>query len=156
MMTRKSIQKIVMIGAGRLASQLAPALQKTGFQLVQVYSRTSRSAKRLAGELNCLYTSRRNRIIRDADLLLLALTDEGTRTFIRDFDFPDMLAVHTSGGLSLNVFQGKVDRYGVLYPIQSFNFKRITDFREVPFCIEGNNEETEKELCKLASGFNSH
>ena len=155
-MTKKSIRKIVMIGAGRLASQLAQELKKAGFQLVQVYSRTQGSAKSLASELSCLYTSRKDRIRRDADLFVLALTDEGTMAFIREFDFPHVLAVHTSGGLSLNVFDGKIDSYGVLYPLQSFTFMRSVNFREIPFCIEGNNKATEEVLCKLSSLVSDH
>jgi len=154
-MTGKPIRKIVMIGAGRLASQLAPALKTAGFQLIQVYSRTTASAKRLAEKLNCLYTSHQDQIVTGADLFVLALTDEGNMAFIRDFNFPDVLAVHVSGGLAMDVFKGKVDRYGVLYPVQSFNFARDINFRQVPFCIEGNNRGTEKELLKLASGLSN-
>ena len=45
---------IVFIGAGNLATNLAKALYRKGFRIVQVYSRTMESARTLA----CLlYTS---------------------------------------------------------------------------------------------------
>lgn len=39
-----------MIGAGNLASHLAPALQNAGHEIVAVYSRTRLSAEGLAGK----------------------------------------------------------------------------------------------------------
>lgn len=43
--------KIGMIGAGNLASHLAPALQNAGHEIVAVYSRTRLSAEGLAGKM---------------------------------------------------------------------------------------------------------
>jgi 3-hydroxyisobutyrate dehydrogenase-like beta-hydroxyacid dehydrogenase len=40
--------KIIFIGAGNLATQLAKALLKAGHDIVQVYSRTMESASTLA------------------------------------------------------------------------------------------------------------
>ncbi|WP_370866340.1 NAD(P)-binding domain-containing protein, partial [Bacteroides nordii] len=42
---------IVFIGAGNLATNLAKALYRKGFRIVQVYSRTEDSARRLAEEV---------------------------------------------------------------------------------------------------------
>jgi len=145
-----------MIGAGRVATQLAPAFQSAGFQMVQVYSRTSASAKTLAERLNCLYTTHQDQIITDPDLFVLALSDEGNNNFIKDFNFHQVLAVHTSGGLSIDVFDGKIDRYGVIYPLQSFNFNRVMKLNKVPFCIEGNKKETENTLMEFASQISDH
>ena len=46
------LQKVVMIGAGRVASHLAPALHAHGVQFVQVYSRTMASSQLLAEKLD--------------------------------------------------------------------------------------------------------
>jgi len=47
-----SVTKIVLIGAGRVATQLGKALKSRDKKIVQVYSRTMESASRLAAELD--------------------------------------------------------------------------------------------------------
>ena len=47
---------IVFIGAGNLATNLAKALYRKGFRIVQVYSRTEDSARRLAEEVEAEFT----------------------------------------------------------------------------------------------------
>ena len=48
---------IVFIGAGNLATNLAKALYRKGFRIVQVYSRTMESARTLAEKVEAEYTS---------------------------------------------------------------------------------------------------
>ena len=49
---------IVLIGAGNLATNLAKALYRKGFRIVQVYSRTEESARELAQKVEAEYTSK--------------------------------------------------------------------------------------------------
>ena len=48
--------KIVLIGAGNVATHLGIALQKAGCLILQVYSRTEESASALAARLSVDYT----------------------------------------------------------------------------------------------------
>mgnify|MGYP002801043436 CR=1 FL=1 len=48
---------IVLIGAGNLATNLAKALYRKGFRIVQVYSRTEESARELAQKVEAEYTT---------------------------------------------------------------------------------------------------
>ena len=48
---------IVFIGAGNLATNLAKALYRKGFRIVQVYSRTEESARELAQKVEAEYTT---------------------------------------------------------------------------------------------------
>ena len=48
---------IVFIGAGNLATNLAKALYRKGFRIVQVYSRTIESARTLAEKVEAEYTT---------------------------------------------------------------------------------------------------
>ena len=45
------MEKIVLIGAGNVATHLGMALQKSGHDVMQVYSRTEESARALADKL---------------------------------------------------------------------------------------------------------
>ena len=42
---------VVFLGAGNLATNLAKALYRKGFRIMQVYSRTEESARTLANEV---------------------------------------------------------------------------------------------------------
>lgn len=67
--------KIVMVGAGNLATHFGRALLAGGNDVVQVYSRTDASASRLAGILGCEAVADVADIVTDADLYVVAVTD---------------------------------------------------------------------------------
>jgi len=53
--------------------------------------------------------------------------------------------------MPISVFEGKAQRYGILYPLQTFSKGREVDFKKIPCFIEGNSKQTESEiesLCK--------
>jgi len=47
-------------------------------------------------------------------------------------------------------FFGYADKYGVLYPLQTFSKNKAVDFSQIPICVEAINAEVEKELLKIA------
>ena len=49
---------------------------------------------------------------------------------------PNALFLHTSGSTSMNVWEGYVKRYGVLYPLQTFSKRFAVDFKTVTFYVE--------------------
>ena len=51
----------------------------------------------------------------------------------------------------MNIWQGHVVRYGVLYPMQTFSKQREVDFGQIPFFVEGNSEEDVRLLKDIAS-----
>ena len=73
---------IVMIGAGNVASHLSAALRNAGHLILQIYSRTNKSAIQLAEVMNCDFTTNLSTVRKDADLYILALSDEAIIDFI--------------------------------------------------------------------------
>ena len=69
------IKKIVLIGAGNVATHLGSALCGAGCDVVQVYSRTKESAMELADKLSAEYTVSVDGIRCDADMYIVALKD---------------------------------------------------------------------------------
>ena len=67
--------KIVLIGAGNVATHLGIALQKAGCLILQVYSRTEESASALAPRLSVYYTIVLHQLRRAAALYIVALKD---------------------------------------------------------------------------------
>ena len=132
--------KIVLIGAGNVATHLGIALQKAGCLILQVYSRTEESASALADRLLVDYTIVPDEIRRDADLYIVALKDAVLRQLapVLVKGREQALFVHTAGSMPMDLWKGLVKRYGVLYPMQTFSKQREVDFNTVPFFIEAS------------------
>ena len=136
--------KIVLIGAGRLATNLSVALQKAGHEIIQVYSRTMPSASALASLLHTEAPDRTDALRTDADWYILSVKDDALHHLIpavcrvnREARF-----VHTAGSMPMSLFEGHASHYGVFYPMQTFSKERIVDFADIPLFLEGCDEET--------------
>ena len=146
----ESSQSIFMIGSGNLATHLAEALRAAGHRMMGVYSRTEKHAQRLADTLQCpAYTSLKN--VPEADVYVFAVKDDALRGLISELvSPPQALLLHTAGSVPKEVFQGKAERHGVLYPLQTFSRERAVCFREIPCFIEASTQEALQALKRLA------
>ena len=146
----QNIQNIVLIGAGNVATQLAFALEHAGLQIVQVYSRTTTSAEKLAGELYTEFITDLSALKPDADLYILSLTDDATVQAVQNINLQNKLVVHTSGSLDMEILSTVSENYGVFYPLQTFSKNRKAIFKNIPICLEANSDSNMKLLIKLA------
>jgi len=153
---KKPIHDIVLVGAGNVATHLGKALKDQGYHIIQVYSRTLKSAKILSSQLNAAFITDIGRLNYNADLYLFCLKDEALLPVLCQTSFTDQLLVHTSGTIPIIVFQGFSNKYGVLYPVQTFSKTRRLELNNVPFCIEANNPETALILENLVSGISKN
>lgn len=142
-----------MIGAGRVATHLAPALSACGHRIQQVYSRTWESARILAEKTGSMATNRLEELATDADLYLVSVSDSALTSLLPAITAvnPKGLFVHTAGSVPIVVWEGLATRYGVLYPMQTFSKERDVDFHQVSFFIEAGRPEDAHLLRELAS-----
>lgn len=150
--------RIVLIGAGNLATQLGKALRGAHHEVVQVYSRTKDHAQHLADLLNAGYTDSLDQLVPDVECYVFAVKDQVLPTVIKQVcglyaDGSSALFVHTAGSISFDVFPKETKYYGVLYPMQTFSKQRDVDFTDIPVFIEGNSDETSNKLEVLAHSF---
>jgi predicted short-subunit dehydrogenase-like oxidoreductase (DUF2520 family) len=143
-------RKVVCIGAGNVATHLALALKEAGFPIVQVFSRTTENARMLADRLNCAYTSHTDEIRKEAGIYLFSIKDDALQDIVRKIPANKGLWIHTAGSIPMELFNGKTNRYGVLYPMQTLSKSRKTDFYKTPLFIEGNTPESQKEIRQVA------
>ena len=129
-------RKIVLVGAGNLATRLGLELVAKGCEIAQVYSRTAESASALAAMLNTGYTTNPAKIAGGQDLYIFSLKDDALPNIISATPYTGGLWVHTAGGVDMDVFEGKAERFGVFYPLQSFSKTRAFNFSEVSTFIE--------------------
>ena len=144
---------IVFLGAGNLATNLAKALYRKGFRIVQVYSRTEESARTLADEVEAEYITDLKEVSKEARLYIISLKDAAFVELLPQITEGKQhaLLVHTAGSIPMNIWEGYAERYGVFYPMQTFSKQRAVDFREVPFFIEAKRPE-DVELLKAVAG----
>ena len=145
-------KRIVLIGAGNVASHLAPALLKAGANLCQIYSRTQESARELGMKTGITYTSDIFAIYPDCDIYIFCVSDDALLNLYKSIRInKEALILHTSGSMPMEIFKPYTSHYGVLYPLQTFTKKRELDFKEIPLCIEAVNAATLNEVRELAA-----
>jgi predicted short-subunit dehydrogenase-like oxidoreductase (DUF2520 family) len=134
---------VVIIGAGKLATQLGKILHKKGFPILQVYSHTIVSAKLLGEKINVPYTNELSQIISEAEVYIYAVKDSAIEICIEKTPKNKGLHIHTAGSVPMSVFAKKKENYGVLYPLQTFSKERNIDFKKIPIFIEANSKQNE-------------
>jgi predicted short-subunit dehydrogenase-like oxidoreductase (DUF2520 family) len=143
------IQNIVLIGAGKLATQLGSNLVKKGFNIRQVYSRTLSNAELLANKLDAYFTDKLSDIQQDADLYIVSVADSVLNEVVVKMPLVNGIVVHTAGSLGLDMLK-RFDKHGIFYPFQTFSKDREADFSTIPILLEGNNQEVKDELSAVA------
>lgn len=143
--------KVVFIGAGRLATHLAIELSKLSFNILQVYSRTDLSAIELAQKVNAKVTTNIKEIESNADIYIFSVKDSALTELFAQIPSNNGLWIHTAGSIPINIFEKYNDRYGVLYPFQTFSKDRYLDFKTIPIFIEANNKKDLSILTTIAN-----
>ena len=147
------MMKVTLIGAGNLATQLGKSLKKAGVIISQVYSRTEDSARTLGELLEAEWLTDIKALRDEADIYIFSVKDSVLNELISEVckGRGDKLFLHTAGSMSMSCFEGKVLRYGVFYPMQTFSKTKDVDFERVPVFIEGNSIETEDIIRSFAN-----
>ncbi len=146
----EKISKIVFIGAGNVATNLAIALHNKGVSILQVVSRTIESARELALKVNADFCDNFSEISQDADLYIISVNDDAIFELSEKLNLKRKNIVHTSGSLDISVLCNISDSYGVFYPLQTFSKEELISFTAIPICIEANNLFLHNQLIELA------
>ena len=142
--------RITLIGSGNVATHLAAALKNAGHAIVQVYSRNMQNAALLAYHVKAEAIDDLKAINTDTDLFIIAIKDDAIGPIAEQLARHQKLMVHTSGATNLYSLLAFSDNVGVFYPLQTFSKTKEVDFRNVPVCIEANDEAIAKALKELA------
>lgn len=145
------MQKVIVIGSGNLAQHLIVAFQNSQIkgsetELIQVFSRKKEALIHLVDSSKI--TSDYNQLL-EADLYIIAVSDDAIASVSSQLPFQDRLVVHSSGGVAIDVLDNK-NRKGVFYPLQSFTKNKAVDFRNIPICLESENTADFQLLEKVA------
>lgn len=152
--------KIAVIGAGKLAFSLTPALIKSGYKIDYVVSNKLSSAKLLAEKFSIhQYSNSLKKIPNTVNVFFLTVPDGQIKKTADKLSkiknsFSDSICIHFSGVenvSALNSLKKKGCATGSLHIIRPFPSKNIVDIKNSPASIETDNLLVEKfliELCK--------
>jgi predicted short-subunit dehydrogenase-like oxidoreductase (DUF2520 family) len=141
------MDKILIIGAGNVATNIGLGLKKAGYEIAGCYSRSIESARFLAKTLDC-------RLVDDLqnlpthELILVCVPDASIADVIAQLPNTSNIA-YTSGTVSLDELPN-THKIGVFYPLQTFTKNKQIDVKTVPFFVESNDESLENSLLILA------
>lgn len=145
--------RILLIGAGNLATSLGVTLALAGRNPVAVWSRSIESAQQLASRIGCDACCDID-ALPSADIVIITVVDSALPVMARAVadKFPDALILHTAGSVPMNVLRDAgARRYGVFYPMQTFTRRRIADFAKITLFVEACDDENLSRIESLAS-----
>jgi predicted short-subunit dehydrogenase-like oxidoreductase (DUF2520 family) len=139
--------KVSIIGSGNVAQHLIQAFQlNSQIELVQVVARDIKKVAHLldSNRITSDYTQ-----LQEADLYIIAVSDDAIAEVSSALPFENRLVAHTSGTVALDSLNSN-NRRAVFYPLQTFSKDKPIDFKSVPVCLEAENETDVQILKQLA------
>lgn len=143
---------VVILGAGNVAIHLFEAFNKSNRIVVKQWF--NRSLKPLEAYKSKVTITNQMSQLMDADLYILAISDDAISNLSSQMPIQDKLVVHTSGSVGIHDLDKK-HRRGVFYPLQTFSKDSEIDFTKVPMCIEALEKEDLEALKTLAEAIGS-
>jgi predicted short-subunit dehydrogenase-like oxidoreductase (DUF2520 family) len=147
--------KVVIIGAGNVATVFGRLIAKANHEIVQIVSRRIANAKTLASELGCAYADDPKILDQTADIYVVAMADAALNEIYESYYLGDKLIVHTAGSISKEILNKVSVNYGVIYPLQSLRKENLELHQDIPLLIDGNSEEAIDIIEKFAASLST-
>lgn len=128
--------RLTIIGSGNVGQHLIKAFAKSeAIEIVQVFSRKKETLSAII-EYDKIVSDFSE--LKEADLYIIAVSDNAISEVSGQIPFQNQLVVHTSGAASIDTLDEK-NRKGVFYPLQTFSKNKDVDFSNLPICLEAEN-----------------
>ncbi|PKB44112.1 putative short-subunit dehydrogenase-like oxidoreductase (DUF2520 family) [Cellulophaga sp. RHA19] len=138
---------VVIIGLGNIGTHLYNAFSELkNVSIAMVYNRTETALLPLKNSIN---TTTDINDLPNADIYIIATTDDSIANISSQLVLENKLVVHTSGSVAIAALNDK-NRKGSFYPLQTFSKGATVNFKEIPICIEAENKTDETLLLQLA------
>jgi len=143
-------QTITFIGSGNVATHLAVGLKKAGMVIDTVWSPDKNNRNKLADLLQTNAVHSIEELSLNSDFYIIAVPDDKIAEVVNALPQVNGIIAHTSGITTLSSISARFANSGVFYPLQTFSISKEVNLKEVPFCIEGNNDDACQQLYHLA------
>jgi len=138
---------VTIIGAGNVAQHLYKAFSASEkVQISQWYNRSLAPLKKFKNEVDITDDISS---LKDADIYIIAISDDAIANISKKLPFSNKLTLHTSGSVNMHHLDKKNHR-GVFYPLQTFTKDAVLNFEDVPICIEVERKSDYSIVKKLA------
>ncbi len=145
--------KVVILGGGNVAIQLARAFKNSKkVKLIQQYYRSKPDTFFLE---NNIATTQNITNLKNADLYIIAISDDAISEFSKKIIQQNKLVVHTSGSVALLDLKCNANK-GVFYPLQTISKQKKVKFKNIPICIETEKDSDYKLLEKVAKSISKY
>lgn len=144
---------VCILGAGNVATHLFNAFHKA--KNVSVNQWYNRDLKTIEIHKNKIELIDQISDLKEADIYILAISDDAIKEVSTKLPFTNRFIVHTSGAMTLHEMDRKNSR-GVFYPLQTFSKDVEMNFANVPICIESENKSNLNILKELAEAIGSN
>lgn len=141
--------KVALVGSGNVATVLGRLIIRNKHEVIQVISRDTKNAKKLALELDASFCDFDGKPNIDAELFIIAIADQALENFFTRHGLGNRTVVHTAGSSPMDVLKKLSTHYGVLYPLQSLR-KEMDNIPPIPFLVDGSSEPTLKFIEEFA------
>lgn len=135
-----------------MATCLGPRLKEAGHEITAVYSRTLESARALADRLGATYTTD-IKAVPASDAAIVMLKDDALKELAPAIasNVKGALLLHTAGSVPMDIWrEAGAQKYGVLYPMQTFSKESRIDWSQVPLFVEGSSAPVLESIKELA------
>lgn len=141
---------ITILGTGNAASHLIGFFSnRRDVVITQIYGRDIKEALSLAKHADCEFVNDPARLNPHSDIYFIAVSDDAVSAVSRKMPAVNGVVAHISGSLSSDVLN-RFSNYGVFYPLQTFSKGKSVNWNEVVVCIEGSDQNAEKQLAHIA------
>lgn len=139
--------RVVIIGSGNVAKHLFNVFSANeAIKMVQMVSRNKNALKNFGARINSTTNFSK---IKEADIYILAVSDDAIKSVSNQLKEVKGIVVHTSGSTTLEALSNH-KRRGVFYPLQTFSPNQVIDFKNIPICLEAQENPDLKLLQSLA------
>ena len=132
--------RVVIIGAGNVASVFGRLIIKANHEIIQVVSRNIANAQSLANEVGSAFSDDPKILDTTADVYVVAIADAALNGIHESYFLGDKLIMHTAGPVSKDLLKMVSVNYGVMYPLQSLRKENLELHQDIPLLIDGNSE----------------
>jgi predicted short-subunit dehydrogenase-like oxidoreductase (DUF2520 family) len=143
---------VTMVGSGNVASVMGRILLTKNYSIHEVYSRNASHAQQLAEQLNAKPVTDLALLETNADMYLVAVSDDALPGVASQLLLKDKLVFHTAGSVSKEILKNASTNYGVLWPMKMIR-KTMTELAPVTIVVDGSSETVTRRLQELATVF---
>lgn len=144
-----SIESIVIIGTGNVATHLGKAFVKAGVTINAIVARKMSAATELAEKLGNVPTFILGTELPEADAYFIAVKDDAISEVALAIATKNRLLIHCSGATESDILNISGNPYGVVWPMQTLTKNNDVSLDQTLIAVNGSDAQVEQDIADL-------